>query len=73
VARGETYILEGDIPAGNVHQLQLEIRGLAGGEGFLESEFHHYQPVVGAIPARARADHNPLNRKEYLLHVLRRV
>jgi len=27
----------------------------------------------GAIPTRPRTDHNPLNRKEYLLHVVRRV
>jgi ribosomal protection tetracycline resistance protein len=31
------------------------------------------QVVAGRIPARPRSDHNPLNRKEYLLHVQRRV
>ena len=42
-------------------------------EGLLECAFARYQPVTGAIPARARTDHNPLNRKEYLLHVMRGV
>jgi hypothetical protein len=30
-------------------------------------------PVRGTTPTRPRTDHNPLNRKEYLLHVVRRV
>jgi ribosomal protection tetracycline resistance protein len=39
----------------------------------LECAFDRYQPVCGAIPTRPRSDLNPLNRKEYLLHVVRRV
>jgi ribosomal protection tetracycline resistance protein len=39
----------------------------------LECDFDCYQPVCGTIPTRPRSDHNPLNRKEYLLHVVRRV
>jgi ribosomal protection tetracycline resistance protein len=35
--------------------------------------FDRYEPVRGTIPTRPRSDHNPLNRKEYLLHVARRV
>jgi len=47
--------------------------GLTRGEGVLESEFHRYAPVRGTPPIRPRSDHNPLDRKEYLLHVVRRV
>ena len=43
------------------------------GEGVLESAFDHYREVRGTVPERARLDHNPLDRKEYLLRVLRRV
>jgi ribosomal protection tetracycline resistance protein len=39
----------------------------------LESAFERYEAVSGEAPARPRTDHNPLNRKEYLLHVTRRV
>ncbi|HZS90463.1 MAG TPA: GTP-binding protein [Chloroflexota bacterium] len=46
---------------------------LTRGEGVLEYAFDRYEPVRGTIPTRPRSDHNPLNRKEYLLHVLRRV
>jgi ribosomal protection tetracycline resistance protein len=56
-----------------VHELQQELRGLTRGEGVLENVFDHYEPVRGSNPARPRWDHNPLNRKEYLLRVTRRV
>jgi ribosomal protection tetracycline resistance protein len=39
----------------------------------LESAFEHYQPLRDAFPTRPRTDRNPLNRKEYLLHIMRRV
>ncbi|HEX3814555.1 MAG TPA: GTP-binding protein, partial [Mycobacteriales bacterium] len=71
--RGASYLLEGDIPAAQVHELEQLLPALTRGEGVLESAFDHYQPVAGTVPNRPRTDHNPLNRKEYLLHVLRRV
>ncbi|WP_043627550.1 elongation factor G [Nonomuraea candida] len=66
-------LVEGEIPAARVHALERRLPGLTRGEGMLESEFDRYEPVRGPIPARSRTDHNPLDRKEYLLHVLRRV
>ena len=66
-------VLEGDIPAARVHELRQQLPALTRGEGVLESTFGGYQPVSGAIPARPRSGHNPLNREEYLLHVVRRV
>ena len=71
--RGPTSLLEGDIPAANVHELQLELPELTGGEGYFESDFDHFRAVAGTVPVRPRTDNNPLDRKEYLLHVLRRV
>ncbi|MQA24384.1 MAG: GTP-binding protein [Micromonosporaceae bacterium] len=68
-----TCLLEGEIPAAQVHRLRQQLPALTRGEGLLESAFERYQPVRGAIPTRPRWDHNPLNRKEYLLHVVRRV
>jgi ribosomal protection tetracycline resistance protein len=46
---------------------------LTRGEGVLEFTFDHYKPVRGTIPIRPRTDNNPLNYKEYLLHVVRRI
>ncbi|MGI8553318.1 MAG: GTP-binding protein, partial [Dehalococcoidia bacterium] len=71
--RGSSYTLEGEIPAARVHELQQQLPALTRGEGVLEWAFAGYQPVQGTIPTRPRTDHNPLNRKEYLLHVVRRV
>jgi ribosomal protection tetracycline resistance protein len=73
VLRGAACILEGEIAAARVHELQQQVPALTRGEGVLEYAFDHYEPVRGTIVTRPRTDHNPLNRKEYLLHVLRRV
>jgi ribosomal protection tetracycline resistance protein len=71
--RDSVYLLEGVIPAAQVHELERQLPSLTRGESVLECAFDHYQPVRGAAPSRPRIDHNPLNRKEYLLHVVRRV
>jgi len=71
--RGPSCVLDGDIPAASVHLLQQQLPSLTRGEGMLESAFERYQPVRGTVPVRPRADHNPLNREEYLLHVQRKV
>jgi ribosomal protection tetracycline resistance protein len=71
--KGGLSVVEGHVPAAAVHRLQQQLPGLTRGEGTLESAFDHYQLVRGQIPARPRSDHNPLNRKEYLLHVARGI
>ncbi|MDZ4717518.1 MAG: translation factor GTPase family protein [Roseiflexaceae bacterium] len=73
IIRDATCILIGEIPAAQVHELQQQLPGLTRGEGVLESAFERHIPVRGTPPTRARSDHNPLNRKEYLLHIVRRV
>ena len=70
---GSAYVIAGDIPAARVHDLELALPSLTSGEGVLESAFDHYQLIRGEVPTRPRTDYNPLDRKEYLLHVLRRV
>jgi ribosomal protection tetracycline resistance protein len=72
-ASGSWYLLEGELPAARVHELQRELAAPTRGEGVLESAFDHYQPVRGPVPTRPRTDHDPLDRKAYLLHVRRRV
>jgi ribosomal protection tetracycline resistance protein len=71
--RGAECLLEGMLPAASVHELEQRLPALTRGEGVLESEFDHYQPVTGPVPQRPRTDLDPLNRKEYLLRVERRV
>ncbi|MGH3101650.1 MAG: GTP-binding protein, partial [Thermoleophilia bacterium] len=71
--RGASCTLEGEIPAARGHGLQHRLRALTRGEGVRECAFDCYRPVGGTIPTRPRTDHNPLDPKEYLLHVARRV
>jgi ribosomal protection tetracycline resistance protein len=73
VMRGSLCLLEGDIPAAQVRELEEQLPALTRGEGVLEATFGHYQPVRGDAPDRPRTDHNPLNREEYLLRVAGRV
>ncbi|MEW2403158.1 translation factor GTPase family protein [Streptomyces sp. NPDC046862] len=73
-ARGPVSVLEGWVPAARVHRLEQRLPGLTRGEGELESVFDHYAPVApGAVPERPRTDHNPLDRREYLLNLTRRI
>jgi ribosomal protection tetracycline resistance protein len=72
-AVGGSYRVEGDIPAGRVHELEQQLPSLTRGAGMLEAAFDHYQDIVGPPPERARTDLNPLDRKEYLLRLSRRV
>ena len=67
--RGASCVLDGEVPAARVHALQQQLPGLTRGEGLLETAFDRYRPVSGPEPERARTDHNPLDRREYLLHV----
>ncbi|MFG3697259.1 GTP-binding protein [Micromonospora sp. NPDC047620] len=71
--QGTAYVVEGEVPAARVHDLERRLPALTRGEGTLESRFSHHQPVRGPAPERPRSDHDPLHRKEYLLAVTRRV
>jgi ribosomal protection tetracycline resistance protein len=71
--RGTTCVIGGNLPAGSIHALHQLLPSLTGGEALFESAFDHYRPVSGPIPTRPRTGLDPLDRKEYLLRVLRRV
>jgi ribosomal protection tetracycline resistance protein len=73
--RGSSFVLEGEIQAAHVHELQQQVPRSTHGEGVLEYAFARYESVdpVLPIPKRARTGPNPLNRKEYLGQILRRL
>ncbi|WP_243744761.1 elongation factor G [Streptomyces hainanensis] len=73
VTAGRACVIEGAVPAARVHELEQRLPALTSGEGLWEAAFDHYRPVRGPAPERPRTDHNPLNREEYLLRVVRRV
>jgi ribosomal protection tetracycline resistance protein len=51
--RGAWCTLEGEVPAVSTYRLQQRLPALTRGEGVLESTFHHYRPVRGAVPIRS--------------------
>ncbi len=70
---GDLSTVEAFLPAARVRDLQLQVPGLTGGEGVLESTFAGYQPVSGDRPTRRRTTANPLNLNEYLSYLAGRA
>jgi ribosomal protection tetracycline resistance protein len=73
VTEGDRAVVTGEVPASHLQALQQHVPGLTRGEGVLESELDRYRAVRGEVPERARTDHNPLHRKEYLRQVGRQA
>jgi ribosomal protection tetracycline resistance protein len=71
--QGPLMTVAGDIPAAQVNTLAQQLPALTGGEGVLEAAFGYHRLAREPAPVRARSDHNPLHREEYLLHVTRRA
>jgi ribosomal protection tetracycline resistance protein len=71
--RGPVALLDGEVPAARVHDLERQVPALTRGEGVLGSAFARWRPVRGPVPTRPRTDHDPRDRKRYLLAVQRRV
>ena len=49
---GPSALLDGEVPAAQVHALEQRLPAATRGEGVLETAFDHYQPVRGAPPTR---------------------
>jgi ribosomal protection tetracycline resistance protein len=71
--RGAACVLEGEIAAARVHDLQRRLPALTRGEGVLESAFERYAPVRGPVPSRPRSEPDALDRREYVLQLTRRL
>ncbi|WP_229924777.1 hypothetical protein [Streptomyces sulfonofaciens] len=72
VRRGAVCLLQRRAPAARVHGLQQRLPTPTRGEGLLEHGFDHYRPVPRGIARRPRTEQDPLDRKEYPLHAVRR-
>ena len=67
--RGAYCVIEGGIPAAQVHRLHKVLPALTSGEGVLDTSFSRYQPIRGPAPNRQRTTTDPLDRKAYLRQV----
>jgi ribosomal protection tetracycline resistance protein len=61
--------LEGTIPAATTHPFEAFLPTLTRGEALLTTSFLTHQPVPNPPPTKTRTDGNPLNQKQYLMHL----
>lgn len=71
VLRKETFVLTGTLPVAHTDRFKRSLHSFTQGEGFIVVRPSGFAKMSGEVPTRARTDDNPLNRKDYLLHVLR--
>ncbi|KPV55603.1 hypothetical protein QJ48_32355 [Paenibacillus sp. A3] len=64
-------LITGIIPVAATETFKRSLHAFTQGEGFMLVEPAGFVRMQGDVPIRARTDYNPLNRNEYLLHVLR--
>jgi ribosomal protection tetracycline resistance protein len=58
------------LPVATTEEFRRELPAFTEGEGVFMAEVAGFRKKEGGeYPTRRRMDHNPLNRKEYLLHV----
>ncbi|GHO46132.1 elongation factor G [Ktedonospora formicarum] len=69
--RGDTFLLTGTLPVATTEEFQRSLHSFTEGEGIFLTTPSGFKKIEGAFPTRKRADFNPLNRKDYMLHILR--
>ena len=70
IMHDDTFLLAGTIPIATTEAFKRNLYAITGGEGVFLTKPAGYRRIEHEYPTRKRADYNPLNRKEYLLHVL---
>ena len=69
VLRNNTFHLTGTLPVATTEEFRRELPSFTEGEGVLLVQEGSFLKMEGEFPVRKRMDHNPLNRKEYLLSI----
>jgi len=69
ILRNDMFLLTGTLPVETSEEFRRALPSLTEGEGVFLAEVAGFRKKEGTWPTRRRMDHNPLNRKEYLLHV----
>jgi ribosomal protection tetracycline resistance protein len=70
VLHNDTFLLTGTLPVATTEDLKRELHSFTEGEGVFLAKPGGFSKIEGTFPTRKRADYNPLNRKDYLLHIL---
>lgn len=69
VLNNDTFRLTGMLAVARMEEFRRELSSYTEGEGVFMAQQAGYLKIEGEYPTRKRMDHNPLHRKEYLLHV----
>ncbi|PEA77272.1 tetracycline resistance protein [Bacillus wiedmannii] len=65
------YQLTGSLPVAKTENFKRILHSFTEGEGIFTTKPSGYTKLKAPFPTRKRVDYNPLNRKAYLLHVLK--
>ena len=71
IFNNDSYHLRGSLPVAKTENFQRMLHSFTEGEGFFTTKPAGYKKLKAPFPTRKRVDNNPLNRKDYLLHVLK--
>jgi ribosomal protection tetracycline resistance protein len=68
--QGDTFLLRGTLPVATTEEFKSSLHSFTEGEGVFMTKPSGFRKIEGAFPTRKRVDYNPLNRKDYMLHIL---
>lgn len=71
IFNNDSYHLTGSLPVAKTENFKRMLHAFTEGEGIFTTKPSGYKKLKAPFPTRKRVDYNPLNRKDYLLHVLR--
>jgi len=70
ILRGDTFLLTGTLPVATTEEFKRSLHSFTEGEGVFLTKPSGFRKIENTFPTRKRADFNPLNRKDYMLHIL---
>ena len=71
ILSNNSYQLTGLLPVAKTENFKRMLHSFTEGEGIFTTKPYGYKELTVPFPTRKRVDYNPLNRKDYLLHVLK--
>lgn len=71
IFNNDSYQLTGSLPVAKTEDFKRMLHSFTEGEGIFTTKPADFTKLTAPFPTRKRVDYNPLNRKGYLLHVLK--
>ncbi|MBE5105872.1 GTP-binding protein [Bacillus thuringiensis] len=71
ILHNDSYHLTGSLPVAKTENFKRMLHSFTEGEGIFTTKPADFTKLKAPFPTRKRVDYNPLNRKDYLLHVLK--